>query len=70
VLSTYADTLLRINSSCEVALTNTKEDILELIHPSVRKEQRRIAVRHYRSRWHNAMSALFKERQIGLSYLS
>ena len=58
VLAARANALLRIHRTRVAALPATKENILELIHPRIREQQRRIIMRHHRTRWRKGMRRL------------
>jgi hypothetical protein len=48
VLAAHAHALLRRRRARVVALLAAEEDVLELVHPRVREEQRRVVARHER----------------------
>ena len=50
VLAARADALLRGRGAGIGTLVETEEDVLELVHPGVREEKRRVVARHHRAR--------------------
>ncbi len=56
VLAAHAHALLRRRGSPVVASLLAEEQVLELVHPGVGEEQRRIVGRNQRRRWNDAMS--------------
>ena len=63
VLAARAHALLRARRPRVVALLRAQEDVLELIHPRVGKQQRRIVRRHQRRRVHAAVPLALKKPQ-------
>ncbi len=55
VLSADADTFLCVSDSGIIPLAGSEEDFFELIHPGVREEERRVAVRYDGSARNDAM---------------
>jgi hypothetical protein len=60
VLAAGAQTFLRSAGADVVAFLQTKKDILELIHPGISKEERRIICRQQWARTHPCVRALLK----------
>jgi len=60
VLAAGAHALLRGRSAVVVARLAPEKDVLELIHPGVREEERRVARRHERRAGHAAVTVLLK----------
>ena len=69
VLSARAHALLRRRGPRVIPLFEAKKDVFELVHPRVRKQQRRVAVRHQRRAPHAAVSLALKKLQKPLAYL-
>jgi len=67
VLARHAHALLSIHGTGVGAGAGTQEDILELIHAGVRKQQRRVVLGDEAGAGHNRMPSLGKEVQEGLS---
>jgi hypothetical protein len=67
VLAAGADTFLRGGGAIVVALLETEEDVLELVHAGVGEEQRGIAVRNERGAADAAMAFALKEFEEGLA---
>ena len=63
MLAAGAYTLLRGGRARVGALLGTKEDVLELVHPRVGKEQRGVVGRHQRRRMHTSVLFTFKKPQ-------
>ena len=61
VLAAGADALLRVGGAAVRAGALSKEDVLELVHPRVREEERRILVRHDRRTRDDGVAAAFAE---------
>src|SRR5215472_5463136 len=51
VLAACADALLRRRGALVIALLDAEEDVFELVHPGVGKEQRRVVRRQQRRRF-------------------
>ena len=64
-----ANTLLCSCCSAVGALIKSQENVFELIHPCIRKQQGRIISGHYRARWDNLVALAGKEIQVGLANL-
>src|SRR5262249_49796891 len=60
VLAARADTLLRARRPLVVSLLPSGEDVLELVHPGVGEEQRRVFGGNERGRGHTAVAPLFE----------
>jgi hypothetical protein len=69
VLSARADALLRGSGPHVVACLASREDVLELVHPGVGEEQRRVLRRDERRRRNAAVSPLLEELQEPLTDL-
>ncbi len=65
VLAAGSDALLRRRGARVRALVEAEEHVLELVHPGVREEQRRIVARHHRRRGHDRVALGFEELQEG-----
>ena len=63
VLAAGAHAFLAGGGAIVVALFEAQEDVLELVHPGVGEEQRRIVRRDERRAAHDAVAALFEEFQ-------
>src|SRR5262249_25790688 len=63
VLAADAHALLRRRRAAVLALFASKKDILELVHPGVREEQRRVVGRHERRARYDAVAVLLEELQ-------
>ncbi len=70
VLSRHPQALLRIRHPPTLRRNIAQNHILELIHPRVRKHQRRIILHHHRRRRHNRMPFTLKKVQKLLSDFS
>ena len=60
VLPACPDALLRTGGPDVVTLFHAEEAILELVHPRIGKEQRRVVVRHESGTRHNGMAVLLE----------
>ena len=69
MLATYTQTLLRVSYSGMLDRSITKDDILELVHPSVSKHQGGVALDHHRCRRDDDVPFASKESLVGLTYL-
>ena len=63
VLPPGADALLRRGGARVVALLAPEEHVLELVHPGVREQQRRVVLRHERRALHHPVPALLEVAQ-------
>jgi hypothetical protein len=61
VLARDADALLRVDRALVVARAGAQEHVLELVHPGVREEQRRVVLGEHRRRGHDAVPARSEE---------
>ena len=68
MLSTYPDTLLRINRPFIRSGTNFQKNILELIHPGIGKQKGGIVLRHYRCTGNKGVTFIFKKPDKILTY--
>src|SRR5260370_17788790 len=68
VFATSAHAFLRRGGLVVLALFESEEDILELVHPGIGEEQGGVAMRHERGAAHAAMAFAFKEAQEGFAY--
>jgi hypothetical protein len=60
-----ADAALRARRAHVVALCPAEKNILELHHPGVGEEQRRVVARHERARRHDGVAVLAEELEEG-----
>lgn len=67
VLAARAHTFLASGGTAVIALFEAEENVLKLIHPGIREEQRGIIRRDKRTAAHNAVPALFEKPQKHLS---
>ena len=65
VLAAGADALLRRGGARVGALVEAEEDVLELVHPGVGEQQRRVVAGHDRARGDDRVTLLFEELQEG-----
>lgn len=70
MFSTGANTFLATGGAAVIDLTSSGENILELVHPGVDKQDSRVIERDHRRGRHDAMVASLEELQKTLSYLS
>ena len=68
VLAARADALLRRGGARVVALLRAEEHVLELVHPGVGEEQRRVVRGQQRAARHAAVAALLEVSDKGLAY--
>ena len=69
MLAAGADALLAGRRAGVLALLDTEVAVLELVHASIREQQRRVILRHYGAGGNNRMSLALKELEISVSYL-
>jgi hypothetical protein len=60
VLPPRPNTLLGAACPCIIALIQAEKNILELVHPGIGKEKRRVIVRNKAGTWDNGMPAVMK----------
>ncbi|CDE45996.1 uncharacterized protein BN620_00478 [Sutterella sp. CAG:351] len=69
MLAAGADALLAGRRAGVLALLDTEVAVLELVHASIREQQRRVILRYYGAGGNNRMSLALKELEISVSYL-
>ncbi len=67
VLAADTDALLGVRGADVVPLARSEEDILELVHPGIRKEQGGVTVRDHRRAGNDPVSPLLEEAEKTLS---
>ena len=61
VLAADPDALLAVGHSRIIGLLQAQEDVLELVHPGIGEQQRRVANRHNRSAWDEMVALVFEK---------
>ena len=67
VLAAHAQTFLAVGGTAELLLDIAENNILELVHTSIRKHQGGVALEHHRSRWYDGAALRSKELQEALA---